>query len=851
MSQNLIPNLPAPLATAQDECRLTTASILDLHSPDGASIAIHSQPVLMVGATPPPGPLRKMTEFFEGGEHTFLGDKILLNFEGQSKPTPAASYSIQLPNQLKLRYGQILALAGDFYGFPDRAISADPSGQTFQDAFDSLARLSQSNAEATQILQSMKTEIDAANRAVADGADASTAYDALGDQLNHIYNHETGGGYSFIPRGRYLLLAATNWDHFGATAVTAYSIGHTRAQLAATAAAKLTTPAARRAALELAYAMNAFADHFLTDLFSSGHLRTPRKEMHDVLLEATGSLCARMMHDEDSCYGLQVTNAKGETWTAYGDKRLRDRVNAENLKRAEAAVQMSADEVWHAFQGTAPANGALQLIPDFAALLANPSNPANRSPLFIVQNGRIAKREHMSDLKNYSWTTAWATPTTYMTRNWFSNMAACGDREKLMMDWATLSISYDRTAPSLILYDHKAANTIGPVGVTSVPGFELDDFTHIGDVNRDGVPEFINVKSDYSSIQVFGLSETGAYTLIDSLQSPPAVSSVATLTVDATGEGDVRLVCTPIDETSGNIGLKTYRIENGKIVVTQNTTDIGVGPYSPVPILFDPPIVAVDMNGDGKQQLAFFSSSSNPCDSRTTTQSLYILSADSTGQFSLSWKGNIPITPLTPNSIVAPDQESFAWVLPVDANGDGKTELAQMFVYHPNSKPDQFALGLHLYGPDGAGGYKEISTNFDLGAGGPRGGPFVADYDGDGCDEIIMLADAKLSPNVTIRILKYQKSPKIHATDSYYQLFAINTQLGPNVDKYRNSMVVNKHKKGSNDHIVVFFNNAGQLTMRVIGGGRALRILKDYALEPDRGHFATFYPVELNAGDVD
>ena len=35
---------------------------------------------------------------------------------------------------------QIVALAGDFYGFPNRPISGDPTGQTFQDAFDSLAR---------------------------------------------------------------------------------------------------------------------------------------------------------------------------------------------------------------------------------------------------------------------------------------------------------------------------------------------------------------------------------------------------------------------------------------------------------------------------------------------------------------------------------------------------------------------------------------------------------------------------------------------------------------------------------------------------------------------------------------
>jgi|KBSSwiStaDraftv2_1062776.scaffolds.fasta_scaffold189548_3 hypothetical protein len=50
---------------------------------------------------------------------------------------------------------------------------------------------------------------------------------------------------------------------------------------------------------------------------------------------------------------------------------------------------------------------------------------------------------------------------------------------------------------------------------------------------------------------------------------------------------------------------------------------------------------------------------------------------------------------------------------------------------------------MHLYGPDDAGGYKEIAGTFQLG---PlpfvMGGLLVADYDGDGCDEIIMEVSA-------------------------------------------------------------------------------------------------------------
>ncbi|MEF2985641.1 phospholipase, partial [Pseudomonas aeruginosa] len=73
-------------------------------------------------------------------------------------------------------------------------------------------------------------------------------------------------------------------------------------------------------ALELAYAMNSFADHFLTDLFSAGHLRVPRKQLAAVVTPGElGSLISRFMHDEDSKFGLKVRNAMGAQWHAYGD----------------------------------------------------------------------------------------------------------------------------------------------------------------------------------------------------------------------------------------------------------------------------------------------------------------------------------------------------------------------------------------------------------------------------------------------------------------------------------------------------------------------------------------------------
>jgi hypothetical protein len=84
---------------------------------------------------------------------------------------------------------------------------------------------------------------------------------------------------ALFPLGRYLKLAANNSDHFAEWSLAAYIAGHT----AAVQQAALAKNSGDEKQLELAYAMNAFADHYLTDLFSAGHLRVPRKQLAAVV----------------------------------------------------------------------------------------------------------------------------------------------------------------------------------------------------------------------------------------------------------------------------------------------------------------------------------------------------------------------------------------------------------------------------------------------------------------------------------------------------------------------------------------------------------------------------------------
>jgi hypothetical protein len=75
---------------------------------------------------------------------------------------------------------------------------------------------------------------------------------------------------------RYKNLALENIPHFsgGGTALATWQAIHRDAVLAALEAGKK----GDSGGLARAYAMNAFGDHFLTDSFSSGHVRTPREQ---------------------------------------------------------------------------------------------------------------------------------------------------------------------------------------------------------------------------------------------------------------------------------------------------------------------------------------------------------------------------------------------------------------------------------------------------------------------------------------------------------------------------------------------------------------------------------------------
>jgi hypothetical protein len=94
--------------------------------------------------------------------------------------------------------------------------------------------------------------------------------------------------------------------------VICYKAGHR-------VALNLASTATNETELRYAYAIDAFANHFLTDLFSTGHLRVPRRAMHmDILpIYTAPDFCSQAMHDEDSATGLIVSNKRGKRWDPF------------------------------------------------------------------------------------------------------------------------------------------------------------------------------------------------------------------------------------------------------------------------------------------------------------------------------------------------------------------------------------------------------------------------------------------------------------------------------------------------------------------------------------------------------
>ncbi|MGD2064238.1 MAG: hypothetical protein PVF51_11740 [Nitrospirota bacterium] len=119
--------------------------------------------------------------------------------------------------------------------------------------------------------------------------------------------------------GRYAELALDNAAHFSEKWVNfrTFQRLHEKALRGVADAVSSKDPAERPIPAQSIW-RTAFGCHFLTDGFSSGHLRVPRSKF-----DRHGGLAAKLMHDIDGYYGLLVWDEFGNTWRGFGDSDLR------------------------------------------------------------------------------------------------------------------------------------------------------------------------------------------------------------------------------------------------------------------------------------------------------------------------------------------------------------------------------------------------------------------------------------------------------------------------------------------------------------------------------------------------
>ena len=204
----------------------------------------------------------KIHPYFEGSEHVETGKIKIEELK-----------LLTLPNGLEIKFEEIVALAGDYYGLPNQPIidpafkdiDQEDSGrhQRFRDAYNTLARTPKNEVqnELNKLLATLQKEI-----VTGAAVDVST------------WDEITGGWWVAglpVKLGRMMQLAETNYDHFLPNAKNAYLAGHQLAIDKAREAGNYSEDdkEEQKRLLHEAFSLEAFSCHFLTDSFASGHIR--------------------------------------------------------------------------------------------------------------------------------------------------------------------------------------------------------------------------------------------------------------------------------------------------------------------------------------------------------------------------------------------------------------------------------------------------------------------------------------------------------------------------------------------------------------------------------------------------
>ncbi|CEG57997.1 conserved exported protein of unknown function [Legionella fallonii LLAP-10] len=348
---------------------------------------------------------------FALSEHWSMGQQVMLHYDIAQSPEVATP--LHLKNGLLLTFGDIISL-GDLYGILGSPISHGLDKRAkqarFKEVFNIFSKSIAAISEVKELNAVIKTEIHDIEEGIQRGETVEDIYKRIGNETARQVNCITGGGCAshgwWLYPGRYLLLAMENYDHFSPNNIIVYKHGHQVALKQAIKAQKT----GNRSDLELAYAMDAFAAHFLSDRFAAGHLRTPKGELkHKVTPAVLGSLLSNYMHNEENKYGLYVHNAQGDRWRVYGDFSYFNPMNEINRQMLLKALQRSADELFEAYNsGAIPVQSSvLTMVPHAEPF--NADDNLDITPMFVwdEESKQLLRRTDLSNPYDRRLTSNW------------------------------------------------------------------------------------------------------------------------------------------------------------------------------------------------------------------------------------------------------------------------------------------------------------------------------------------------------------------------------------------------------------------------------------------------------------
>jgi phospholipase C len=206
-------------------------------------------------------------------------------------------------------------------------------------------------------------------------------------------------------------------------------------------------------------------------------------------------------------------------------------------------------------------------------------------------------------------------------------------------------------------------------------------------MNGDGRTQIVQLQSNAGrlGLVVYTPQASGSYfPTWGTSNIGQGAAAIAFLPVTMNGDGKTQIV--QLFDNGGRLGMIVYAPQaNGSYTTAWGTVDAGEG--SPA-LAFLP----VTMNGDGRTQIAQLWNNGGRL-------GLIVYSPQANGSYAASWG--------TADTGQSSDALKF---LPVNVNGDGKTQLVQL-------RNNGGRLGMVIYSPQRNGTYAALSSTLDLGQG--------------------------------------------------------------------------------------------------------------------------------------